>query len=157
MTTLQWKRGTAEKVEGYAETALEGELVIETSAHRINLFKGNGEKVELPLLSDLPATVSALENDIGAWSKTALTKVSQLENDAGFWSTSSLTKISQLTNDSGFKTQHCTHCQYCQYCSQCSNCHNCNTIQCTTVDCTILTVQCKKYTYCYSNCHCTDG
>nr|DAG09733.1 MAG TPA: major tropism determinant [Caudoviricetes sp.]DAL96861.1 MAG TPA: major tropism determinant [Caudoviricetes sp.] len=153
MTTLQWKRGTTEKVEGYAETALEGELVVDTATHRVSVYDGAGGRNEIPLLSDVKTTLASLTNDISAWSKSDLTKVSQLSNDLDFWSSGTLSKVSQLQNDSGFKTGYCTHCQYCQHCQQCSNCHNCNTTQCTTVNCSI---QHCLVIYCLCNCDCTD-
>jgi hypothetical protein len=153
MTTLQWKRGTTEQVQGYTETALEGELIVDTTTHRVSVLDGEGGRNELPLLSEVKTTLASLTNDIGAWSKSDFTKVSQLSNDFDFWSSGTLTKVSQLQNDTGYKTKHCTHCQYCQYCQQCSNCHNCNTTQCTTVNCSR---QHCLLTHCLCNCDCTD-
>lgn len=153
MTTLQWKRGTTEQVQGYTETALEGELIVGTTTHRVSVLDGEGGRNELPLLSEVKTTLASLTNDIGAWSKSDFTKVSQLSNDFDFWSSGTLTKVSQLQNDTGYKTKHCTHCQYCQYCQQCSNCHNCNTTQCTTVNCSR---QHCLLTHCLCNCDCTD-
>lgn len=153
MTTLQWKRGTTEQVQGYTETALEGELIVDTTTHRVSVLDGEGGRNELPLLSEVKTTLASLTNDIGAWSKSDFTKVSQLSNDFDFWSSGTLTKVSQLQNDTGYKTKHCTHCQYCQYCQQCSNCHNCNTTQCTTVNCSR---QHCLLTHCLCNCNCTD-
>ena len=153
MTTLQWKRGTTEQVQGYTETALEGELIVDTTTHRVSVLDGEGGRNELPLLSEVKTTLASLTNDIGAWSKSDFTKVSQLSNDFDFWSSGTLTKVSQLQNDTGYKTKHCTHCQYCQYCQQRSNCHNCNTTQCTTVNCSR---QHCLLTHCLCNCDCTD-
>ncbi len=153
MTTLQWKRGTTEQVQGYTETALEGELIVDTTTHRVSVLDGEGGRNELPLLSEVKTTLASLTNDIGAWSKSDFTKVSQLSNDFDFWSSGTLTKVSQLQNDTGYKTKYCTHCQYCQYCQQCSNCHNCNTTQCTTVNCSR---QHCLLTHCLCNCDCTD-
>ena len=153
MTTLQWKRGPTEQVQGYTETALEGELIVDTTTHRVSVLDGEGGRNELPLLSEVKTTLASLTNDIGAWSKSDFTKVSQLSNDFDFWSSGTLTKVSQLQNDTGYKTKHCTHCQYCQYCQQCSNCHNCNTTQCTTVNCSR---QHCLLTHCLCNCDCTD-
>lgn len=157
MTKLQWKRGTETALSTYKATAHEREIAIDVNTHEINVFSGNGQKVILPLLADIPSSLNELENDIQAWSKTELTKVSQLTNDSNFWSSATLTKVSQLTNDSGFKTGYCTHCTYCTYCQQCSNCHNCTTINCTTINCT--TVQCSVYSYCYycKNCNCNSN
>lgn len=153
MTTLQWKRGTTEQVQGYTETALEGELIVDTTTYRVSVLDGAGGRNELPLLSEVKTTLASLINDIGAWSKSDFTKVSQLSNDSDFWSSETLTKVSQLQNDTGYKTKHCTHCQYCQYCQQCSNCHNCNTVNCTTVNCSL---QHCVLTHCLCNCDCTD-
>lgn len=153
MTTLQWKRGTTEQVQGYTETALEGELIVDTTTHRVSVLDGEGGRNELPLLSEVKTTLASLTNDIGAWSKSDFTKVSQLSNDSDFWSSETLIKVSQLQNDTGYKTKHCTHCQYCQYCQQCSNCHNCNTVNCTTVNCSL---QHCVLTHCLCNCDCTD-
>lgn len=152
MTKIKWLRGSAAKSDAY--TGSPGEIVIDTTNHRIRVQDGEtAGGSAIALKSDLPTKLSQLTDDVGVWKRTELTKVSQLTNDSGFWSKSSLTKTSQLTNDSGYKTGHCSYCTHCSYCNQCGNCYNCTTVNCTTVNCT--TVKCSVYddcSYCSGNC-----
>ena len=131
---IKWLRGSAAKADAY--TGIPGEIVIDTTNHRIRVHDGEAAGGSaIALKSDLP------------------TKLSQLTDDVGVWKRTELTKVSQLTNDSGYKTGHCSYCTHCSYCNQCGNCYNCTTVNCTTV-------QCSAYSYCTRcqdcNCDCCN-
>ena len=142
------KRGPTEKVEAYTGPARE--IVVDTDKKTLVVEDGEtaGGIPQAPL-SSIPTSLSSLTDDVGLWTKTALTKVSQLSDDVGYWKKSELTKTSQLTNDNGYLTGHCSYCSHCTYCS---NCGRCNQVHCYQVHCS----QCSGY--CSSLCSlCQDA
>ena len=142
---IQWKRGTTAQNDEY--TGKPREITVDTQKRTIRVHDGSKPGGhELLRLADVPAELSDLTNDIGAWEKDQLVNLSQLINDMGFISKTELSKLSDLVNDMGYKVGHCAHCTHCTYCQQCEQCHNCTTIDCTTIDCT--TIQCVQCNLC---------
>ena len=131
------KRGPTTKVAAY--TGPSRELVVDTEKKTLVLQDGAtpGGAEQAPL-SSVPTALSKLTDDVGLWTKSALSKVSQLSDDVGYWKKSELTKTSQLTNDKGYLTGHCSYCSHCTYCS---NCGRCNQVHCYEVRCS----QCSGY------------
>lgn len=150
------KRGSSAKVATYTGPARE--LVVDTGKKTLVVQDGStiGGIPQAPL-SSVPTALSKLTDDVGLWTKSALSKVSELSDDVGYWKSFELTKTSQLTNDKGYLTGHCSYCSYCTYCSNCGRCNSvqCNQVRCTQVRCSQCSGECNNCSNC-SNCQQCD-
>ena len=137
------KRGGAS--ENVAHTGEPREVTVDLGAKSLRIHDGaTAGGARQAAEAEIPKTLRALGDYDILLRKSHFGKLSLLSDDVGYWTKGALSKVSQLANDVGYKAGHCSYCTHCSYCSNCDRCNQvkCSNVQCSQVQCT--QVKCSK-------------